>query len=72
MAKQEDNIWQRDGKYLITLHFGDEKLTKCLVKAETFGAGIKKIVDEYMEEYPDGFDFDSEIRFVREIFEEIE
>ena len=71
MAKKEDNTWQHGGKYLVTVHFGGERFSKILVKADSFGGAIKKIVDDYMKEYPEGFDFDSEIRFVREIFDEL-
>jgi len=71
MSKKEDNLFQQSGKYLITVYFGGERLSKELVKADSFGEAIQKIVNDYMKEFPTGFDYDSEIRFVREIFDEI-
>ena len=66
-----DSVFQQDGKYCITVHFGAEQISRYLIHADTYGLAIKKIVYSMIEEYPQGFDSDSEIRFVREIFEEI-
>lgn len=71
MAKQKDDIWTNAGYYMITVYFGAEKFSKYIVSADSYGEAIKKIVCEYIDEYPEGFDFDSEIKFVREIFDEI-
>ena len=69
--KENDSVFQQNGKYCITVHFGAEHISRFVIHANTYGMAIKKIVDNMIEEYPQGFDTDSEIRFVREIFEEI-
>ncbi len=66
-----DSVFQQDGKYYITVYHGANSLYRYLVTSDTFGQGIKKIVDDMLKEYPEGFDFDSEIKFVREVFEEL-
>ena len=66
-----DSVFQQDGKYCVTVHFGIEQISRYVIHADTYGGAIKKIVDSMIEEYPGGFDTHSEIRFVREIFEEI-
>ena len=70
MKKEEDSLFQQDGKFYVTVYYG-ETIVKYLVKADTFGLAIQKIVNDMVKEYPEGYDFDSEIRFVREIFEEL-
>lgn len=67
----EDDLFQRDGKYCITVYFGAERLHKFVVTADTYGEAIQKIVSDYLKDYPEGFEYDSEIKFVREIFDEI-
>ena len=71
MKKKDDDLFQQDGKYCVTVHFGAEGISRYVVAAETFGMAIKKIVDDMLKDYPDGFDYDSEIRFKRETFDEI-
>ena len=66
-----DSVFQQDGKYCITVYTGSTGIMKYVIHAGTYGKAIKKIVDDMIKEYPDGYDFDSEVRFVREIFEEI-
>ena len=68
--KKEDTLFQQNGKFYITVYYG-ECIVKYLIKADTYGLAIQKIVNDMVKEYPEGYDFDSEIRFVREIFEEL-
>ncbi len=71
MSKKEDSLFQQDGKYCITVHHGAEKIGRWVVKAKTYGLAIQKIVKETLDDYPEAYDYDSEIRFVRELFDEI-
>ncbi len=66
-----DSVFQQDGKYCITVYTGSEGISRYVIHADTFGKAIKRIVDDMIEAYPEGYDFDSEVRFVREVFEEI-
>ena len=69
--KKEDDLFQKNGRYCITVHFGEEQLSRYFINAETYGKAIQKIVDDMIEDYPEGFDFHNEIKFVRELFDEL-
>ena len=75
MAKQqkvkENELWRQNGYYMITVEFGAEKLGRYIVKADTFGEAIQKIVNDELKEYPEAFEYGSAITFKRETFEEI-
>ena len=62
MAKQqkvkENDLWRQNGYYMITVEFGAEKLGRYIVKADTFGESIQKIVNDELKEYPEAFKLD--------------
>ena len=70
MTKKQDDdcLWTQDGKYMIIVNFGAERIGRYVVEADTYGQAIKKIVDDMLEHWPDAFDGDSEIKFTREIY----
>jgi hypothetical protein len=64
----EDTVFQQDGYLLIDVRFG-EKVGTELVKAESFGYAIQKIVNNYVAEHSyDVFDSESEVVFKRLLF----
>lgn len=70
--KTDDNdLWRQNGYYMITVEYGAEKLGRFIVKADTFGKAIEKIIKDDLKEYPDVFEYDSVITFKRETFEEL-
>lgn len=72
-AKENENsMWQQDGKFMLTVYYGGAgRMARYIVKAKTYGQAIQKVVNNLLGDWPDAFDGDSEIRFVREIWDEI-
>lgn len=66
-----DDLWRQNGYYMITVEYGAEKLGRFIVKANSFGKAIQKIVNDDLKEYPEVFEYDSVITFKRETFEEL-
>ena len=68
---EENSVWQQDGKFMIVVYYGAERLHKYIVKADSYSKAIQKIVNDSVNEWPDIYDADSEIKFVREIYDEL-
>ena len=68
----DDSLWQQDGKFMLTVYYGGEgRMGQYIIKADTYGQAIQKVVNDLLKQWPDAFDADSEIRFVREIWDEM-
>ena len=69
--KEENELWQQNGKFMVIVYYGAERVARYVVKADSYSKAIQKIVNDSVNEWPDVYDADSEIKFVREIYAEL-